>query len=150
MNRVLHMYLAYGRTDIKYPLPSTCWNPVFAHIQFLLAYFFFLIFWLCRMWALSSPTRDRTASPALEVQNHNHWTTREVTLLAFWWSLCLRVSNDAMSILNIVWWTQGNYWQFLTRGRYKRSEVLGRFRALPSNIIFPRVLSNKAIHDKNN
>ena len=30
------------------------------------------------MWDLSSPTRFKLASPALEAQSFNHWTTREV------------------------------------------------------------------------
>ena len=30
------------------------------------------------MWDLSSPTRAETCAPAMEVQNLNHWTTREV------------------------------------------------------------------------
>ena len=30
---------------------------------------------------LSSPTRDRTHGPALEVQRLNHWTAREVPSL---------------------------------------------------------------------
>lgn len=34
-------------------------------------------------WNLSSGTRDWTCAPALEVQNLNHWTAREVTLCLF-------------------------------------------------------------------
>ena len=30
------------------------------------------------MWDLSSPTRDRTMSPAVEGQSLNHWTTKDV------------------------------------------------------------------------
>ena len=33
---------------------------------------------MCSMWDLSSPTRDQTLTPALEVQSVNHWTTRQV------------------------------------------------------------------------
>ena len=32
------------------------------------------------MWDLSSPTRDQTHAPCIEVWSLNHWTTREVPL----------------------------------------------------------------------
>ena len=31
---------------------------------------------------LSSPTRDQTHAPAVEVQGLNHWTAREVSVVA--------------------------------------------------------------------
>ena len=30
------------------------------------------------MWNISSPTRDRTHAPTVEVWSLNHWTTREI------------------------------------------------------------------------
>ena len=42
------------------------------------AYNFF--FWLCSMQDLSSQPGIEPRPPALEVQNLNHWTAREVTV----------------------------------------------------------------------
>ena len=42
---------------------------------------FFIFNFLATVWGrwdLSSPTRDQTGLPALEVQSLNHWITREV------------------------------------------------------------------------
>ena len=38
----------------------------------------FFLFWLYGKKDLSSLTRGRTLSPALEVQSLNHWTAREI------------------------------------------------------------------------
>ena len=40
--------------------------------------YFFFFFWLRDMWDLSSPTRVRTHTPAVEVWSLNHWTAKEV------------------------------------------------------------------------
>ena len=43
--------------------------------------FFFFFFYLampCGMWDLSSPTREPTSPPALEMQRLNHWTAGKV------------------------------------------------------------------------
>lgn len=42
--------------------------------------FVFLATWR-RMWDLSSPTKDRTRSPAVEMQSFNHWTVKEVLII---------------------------------------------------------------------
>ena len=36
------------------------------------------MFWQLHRWDLSSPARERTCTPVLEVQSLNHWTTRVV------------------------------------------------------------------------
>ena len=41
----------------------------------------YLFFWPHNMWDLSSPTRDRTRPPAVEVQGLNYWTAREIPAL---------------------------------------------------------------------
>ena len=43
-------------------------------------YFYFLAT-LHGMWDLSTPMMGRPAAPAVEAQNLNHWTTREVAVL---------------------------------------------------------------------
>ena len=52
----------------------------------------FLSFWLCRMWNLSSPTRDWTNVPAVAVGSLNHWTARKVPLE---WFLIWRLHNNS-------------------------------------------------------
>ena len=53
-------------------------------IVFFLSFFFNLfIFWPHGTWNLSSPTRDWTRTPSLEVWSLNHWTTREVLFCFF-------------------------------------------------------------------
>ena len=45
-------------------------------------FFFFFFFFLATQFGmgdLSSPTRDRTYAPAVEVQSLNHWIPSEVT-----------------------------------------------------------------------
>ena len=41
------------------------------------------------LWALSSPTKDRTHAPALAVQSLNHWTTRESPEPVAWMIVCM-------------------------------------------------------------
>lgn len=49
----------------------------FFFFQVVLTFFFF---WLCSMQDLSSQPGIESRPPALEVQNLNHWTAREVTV----------------------------------------------------------------------
>ena len=60
---------------------------IFKNIFFLLkdSISFYLTFlaMLCGMWDLSSLTRDRTCTPALEVQSLNHWTSRDIPEITF-------------------------------------------------------------------
>ena len=44
---------------------------------FCLVVFFFFVAKPCSTWDLSSPTRNRTCSPALEACSLNRWTMRE-------------------------------------------------------------------------
>ena len=41
-------------------------------------FIFIMVFWPCSMWDLSSLTRDRTHTPALEVQSLDPWTARNI------------------------------------------------------------------------
>ena len=67
---------------------------VFISPLFFLLIFFCLFFCPWGMWGLSSTTRDRTRSSALEVWSFNHWTTRDVPsplyffflIYIFYWS----------------------------------------------------------------
>ena len=55
---------------------------VFIEFVTILLLFHVLVFWLRGMWDLSSPTRDRTCTPCIGRRSLNHWTAREVPLLA--------------------------------------------------------------------
>ena len=44
--------------------------------------FCFLIFWPC-LWDLIPRPEIEPVSPAVEAQNLNHWTTREVLLMLY-------------------------------------------------------------------
>ena len=43
-----------------------------------LNYYYYYFFLPCHMWNLSSWTKNGTCAPAVEAQNLNHGTTREV------------------------------------------------------------------------
>ena len=65
-------------------------------LSWIASFFVFLFFWPWGMWDLSSPTRDRTCTPCIEMQSLNHWTTKEVPhwpnsdlCLNFWFYKCL-------------------------------------------------------------
>ena len=47
------------------------------------------------MWDLSSPTRDWTYTPALEVWSLNHWTTRDVHRLTYSYALLITTYVEA-------------------------------------------------------
>ena len=46
-------------------------------------YSFIFFFWPRGLWDLSSLTRDRTCTPALEAWSLNHWTAREVPMCLY-------------------------------------------------------------------
>ena len=48
------------------------------HSELTEAFFFFFLATQFGMGDLSSPTRDQTCAPAVEVQSLNHWIPREV------------------------------------------------------------------------
>ena len=52
------------------------------HIFFFFSGVFF--FAMCSMQDLSSPARDQTCAPAVEVRSLNYWVAREVFLANFW------------------------------------------------------------------
>ena len=77
--RVLVSDEGLPRVDIVGPLGT---NPF--------CLFFFSLAVLRGMRDISSPTRDRTCAPCVEVRSLNHWTIREVALFSFlncilWW-----------------------------------------------------------------
>ena len=49
---------------------------------FLITLFIYWIFWPHDMWDLSSPIRDWTWAPAVEMGSLNHWTNREFPIEA--------------------------------------------------------------------
>ena len=72
------------------------------------SYFMFWIFGLWGRWDLSTLTRDRTLTPCVGRQSPNHWTTREVLLLALissqtsWLALTL-LPSELMSLDHLYW-----------------------------------------------
>ena len=50
-------------------------------------FFFYFLATLYGMWDLSSPTRAGTNAPCIERQILNHWTTREVPEIFFFFNL---------------------------------------------------------------
>ena len=58
------------------PVLTQC--PCFLCEHFLLFWFLLFLAALGGMWALSSPTRDRTHASKLVAPSLNHWATREV------------------------------------------------------------------------
>ena len=64
------------------------WTIFKACIEFvtILLLFYVLVFWPGGMSVLSSLTRDRTHIPCIGRQSLNHWTTREVSALLFFFS----------------------------------------------------------------
>ena len=50
----------------------------FADSRTSLVFACLLLFLPCDVWDLSSPTRDRTLAPALELQSLDNWTARDV------------------------------------------------------------------------
>ena len=56
---------------------------VFIESGTILLLSYVLVFWLCGMWDLSSPTRDRTRTPCIGRGSLNHWTAREGPSMLF-------------------------------------------------------------------
>ena len=77
------------------------WYFVLFPVYFSFRYFF----WgasPCSVWDLSSQTGIKPMSPALEAQNLNHWTSREVLILVYFlpiFFLCTNNFNHSRSTL---------------------------------------------------
>ena len=54
---------------------------VFIEFVTILFLFYVLVFWLRRMWDLSSPTRDQTRAPCIGRRSLNRWTASEVLMV---------------------------------------------------------------------
>ena len=54
-------------------------------VIFFLSFFFFHLAVPLGMWDLISPIRNWTQVPCIERWRLNHWTTREVPVVIFWW-----------------------------------------------------------------
>ena len=56
---------------------------VFTEFITILLLFYVLVFWLRGLWDLQSPTRDGTHAPCIGWPSLNHWATREVPGIFF-------------------------------------------------------------------
>ena len=66
-----------------------------------LSFFFFFLATQFGMGDLSSPTRDRTCAPAVDVQSLNHWIPREVythTFFPFIPNWCQAVGDHLLEL----------------------------------------------------
>ena len=84
ITRCTAVVLNYGKSLflILYVCVCVC---VYIYIYIHLFIYLFIIIIIifaapCGMWDLSSPIRDRTRPPAVEVWSLNHWTARQVPI----------------------------------------------------------------------